>query len=205
MKRHKVTHLIMASSSSVYGNRKKGPFKESDPTDSPASPYGATKKSTEVIAYSYAQLYDIKTTIFRLFTVYGPRNRPDMACFKFTKAILTGQPLTKYGNGTSGRDYTFITDVVNGFLIAINKTFDYEIINLGNHSPIKLNKMISTIEKNSGKKAMTINLPFQPGDVSLTFADNTKAKRLLDWQPQYNFSQGISQLIDWYNSTYEKH
>jgi len=197
-----IKQLVFASSSSVYGNRSKGPFKESDETDEQISPYGATKKSGELLCHVYAHLYGIKTTSLRFFTVYGSRNRPDMACFKFVDAMMRNRPIMKFGKGVTGRDYTYIDDIVDGIVCTIDKPFDFEIINLGNSLPVKLNKLISTIEKAVGKKAKIKELPIQPGDVELTFANIDKANKLLDWKPKTKLKNGINNLIEWYKDIY---
>jgi UDP-glucuronate 4-epimerase len=195
-----VKQFVFASSSSVYGNRQTGPFKETDPTDDQVSPYGATKKAGELLCHTYAHLYKIKTTILRFFTVYGPRNRPDMACYSFTDAIMKDRPIMRFGPGDTGRDYTYVADTVSGILSAIDHPFDFEIINLGNSTPVKLNDLIKTIEKVTGKKANVNELPLQPGDVDLTFADTTKAKKLLGYEPQTKLHQGVHNLFDWYQA-----
>jgi len=197
-----IKQLIFASSSSVYGNRSKGPFKESDETDEQISPYGATKKSGELLCHVYAHLYGIKTTSLRFFTVYGPRNRPDMACFKFVDALMRDLPIMKFGKGETGRDYTYIDDIVDGIVCSIDKPFDFEIVNLGNSSPVKLNKLIKVVEGAIGKKAKIKELPIQPGDVELTFANIDKANKLLDWKPKTKLKNGINNLIEWYKDIY---
>ncbi|MEM4755593.1 MAG: GDP-mannose 4,6-dehydratase [Candidatus Woesearchaeota archaeon] len=177
-----IKQVIFASSSSVYGNRKKGPFKETDRVDTPISPYAATKKAGEELCYVYYHLYGINCTCLRFFTVYGPRGRPDMAPYLFTKAIEEGKPITVYGDGSSKRDYTPIQAVVEGVLAAIDKTLGYEIIHLGNGKPITLNQFIAQIEQRVGKKAIKKYMPVQPGDVELTHASIAKAKKLLGWK-----------------------
>lgn len=203
MKRHKVKHLVMASSSSVYGNRKKGPFRETDTTDAQVSPYGASKKAAELICYTYAQLHAINIACLRFFTVYGPGNRPDMACFIFTDAILKGKSIMMYGDGKTGRDYTYIDDIVAGIEAAIEKPQRFEIVNLGNTSPVELLTLVRTIEKATGKKARLQYQPLQPGDVPLTYADATKAAELYGWKPKTSISTGIEALVAWYRSNME--
>jgi len=192
MRRAEINKLVFASSSSVYGNRSEGAFSENDNTDRQISPYGATKKASELLAHTYHHLF--------FFTVYGPRNRPDMACYKFVEAVEKGLTLTRYGNGESGRDYTYIDDIVEGIIKAIETPLGYEIINLGNSSPIRLSEMIETVEKVCGKKAKIKQLPRQPGDVEWTYADITKAKRLLDWEPKTSFEEGMTKLVEWYRN-----
>jgi UDP-glucuronate 4-epimerase len=203
MKKHEVPQLVFASSSSVYGNRAQGPFKETDNTDAQVSPYGASKKTGELLCHTYAHLYGIKTTCLRFFTVYGPRNRPDMACYLFTKAIMDEQPITMFGDGSTGRDYTFVDDTVSGIIAAIDTPLAYEIINLGNSSPVLLKDLIATIEKISGKKAAVTTKPQQPGDVQLTYADISKAKLVLGWEPKTSFEAGLKSLhasmVEWLN------
>jgi UDP-glucuronate 4-epimerase len=197
---HQVPHFIFASSSSVYGNQQKTPFSETDPVDQPISPYAATKKAGELMCYTYAHLYNIKMTCLRFFTVYGPKGRPDMAPYKFVKMILEGTPIPKYGDGSSLRDYTYIDDIVAGIIKTIETQFDYEVINLGNNQPLSLNEFIATIEQATGKKAKIEQLPKQPGDVDQTYADISKAKRLLGWQPKTDLQTGMEAFVQWYKS-----
>lgn len=196
-----VNQLVFASSSSIYGNRTDGPFKESDPTDRQVSPYGASKKAGELLCHTYAHLYGIKTTCLRFFTVYGPKNRPDLACFKFMDAIIHGRPIDQYGDGQTGRDYTYVADTVAGILAALQSTWNYEIINLGNSHPILLKDMIATIAATVGKPPIIQVQPKQPGDVEFTFADITKAKQQLGWEPQTPFADGIQKMWQWYRQS----
>lgn len=198
MAKYGVKKLVFASSSSVYGNRRQGPFKESDNTDNQISPYGATKKATELMVQTYSRLYGINATGLRFFTVYGPRNRPDMACYKFLRAIETGRELTRYGSGDTGRDYTYIGDIVEGVVRAYENLKGYEIYNLGNSSPLLLNQMIATFEAVTGKKAQIKEMPLQEGDVEFTFADINKAREKLGWEPKTSFREGVEQLVAWY-------
>lgn len=188
---------IYASSSSVYGNNTKIPFAESDPTDSPASLYAATKKANEVLAYSYHHLYNLSVTGLRFFTVYGPWGRPDMAYYSFTKAILENKPLPVYNNGNMQRDFTYIDDIVKGCSAAIDLGAECEIFNLGNHHPEQLLEMIRLIEKNTGRTALLDFLPMQPGDVQVTYADIEKSKRLLNYHPTVSLAEGIARFIEW--------
>lgn len=205
-KKYNVKKMVLASSSSVYGNNKKVPFSESDNVDYAISPYAATKKANEVLGYVYHKLYDIDMIFLRFFTVFGPRQRPDLAISKFTKLILDGKELPVYGDGNTSRDYTYIDDIVNGIISAVsyvcNNTKIYEIINLGNNSPISLMEMIHTIEKFTGKQAKLKKLPMQLGDVDKTYADISKAKRLLGYNPQTSFEKGICNFVNWYKKTY---
>ena len=198
MKSHDVKKIIFASSSSVYGNCKAEKFSEDLKVTEPISPYAATKSACEQILYTYSKLYGINTVCLRFFTVYGPKQRPDLAIRKFIELIEQDKPIPVYGDGTTMRDYTFIEDIISGIISAINydKT-PYEIINLGGGSPITLNEMISTIEEVLGKKAQINRLPMQPGDVNKTASDITKAKKLLGYQPQTTFKEGIRKFVEW--------
>ena len=193
-----INHFVFASSSSVYGNSKKVPFSEKDRVDNPISPYAATKKAGELLCYTYYHLYGINSTCLRFFTVYGPRGRPDMAPYKFTKLINEGKPIYKYGDGTSQRDYTYIKDIVAGVLSAIDRKLGYEIINLGNSQTVMLNDFILIIERLLNKKAKIIQKPAQPGDVHITYADISKAKRLLGYNPETSIEEGMKEFIKWY-------
>lgn len=197
-RKHGVNRVIFASSSSVYGNQKKIPFSESDSTENPISPYAATKRAAENLCYSYSKTYGLKITCLRFFTVYGPSGRPDMAPLMFTKAIDAGETIKRFGDGSSKRDYTFIDDIVSGILSAVDHPFDFEIINLGNNKPEELRVLISIIEKNLGKTAKIEELPMQAGDVEMTYADITKAQKLLGYQPKTSLDEGIAKLIKWY-------
>lgn len=197
-KKLRVKHFIFGGSSSVYGNNTPVPFQEDAPCDQPISPYAATKRGAELLCFSYHHLYKIPTTILRFFTVYGPRNRPDMAAFKFTDAIANGRPIDIYGKGTS-RDYTYIDDITSGIMAALKfKNPRFNIINLGNSSPVSLGKFIKTIETVVGKKAILHPQTLPPGDVNATYADISRAKKLLNWQPKTSLQEGISKLWNWY-------
>lgn len=196
-KEHGITKFIFASSSSVYGNQTKIPFSETDPIY-PISPYAETKKSVELMAQSYHLLYGISCIGLRFFTVYGERGRPDMAPYLFTEKILKGEPIQKFGDGTSRRDYTYIADIVSGIMSCLDADLKYEIINLGNNKPVTLNEFIATIEKITGKKADIHSMPKQPGDVELTYADIDKAQALLDWYPTTSFKEGMERFVAWY-------
>lgn len=193
-----IENFVFASSSSVYGNSNKVPFSENDKTDFPVSPYAATKKAGELLLWTYHSLYKINCTALRFFTVYGPAGRPDMAPFLFTDAIFKGKPIKKYGDGTSKRDYTYVDDVVEGIISALNKNLSFEIINLGNNKPVSLNDFIKLIEEKLGKKALIENYPQQPGDVEITFADISKAQKLLGYNPKTKIEEGMGKFIDWY-------
>ena len=176
-KDYKIKKFIFASSSSVYGNQSKVPFSESDPVNSPISPYAATKKAGEMLCFTYSHLYNLSTICLRFFTVYGPGGRPDMAPYLFTQAILKRKPIKKFGTGTTSRDYTYIDDIVDGISSAIKYECKYEIFNLGDNHPITLNKFINILEKITGKEAIIQNAEMQPGDVHSTYADIRKAKK----------------------------
>lgn len=200
MKELKEAVFVFASSSSVYGNQKKTPFAESDLTDYPSSLYGATKKANELIAYSYHQLYGIKATGLRFFTVYGPSGRPDMAPWIFTKAIFEGNPIPLFAEGELLRDFTYIDDIIDGTVSALEKAYPFEIFNLGNHQPVKVKEFVALLEKRIGKKALTTSLPMQPGDVPVTFADIEKSKQLLGFHPKISLKEGLSRFIDWWET-----
>jgi len=199
-KKHKIKKFIFASSSSVYGNNKKVPFAEDDPVDNPISPYASTKKAGELICHTYHHLEDISMALLRFFTVYGPRQRPDLAIHKFTTKIINDEAIPVFGDGTTQRDYTYIDDIIDGILKSIefvNSGCNYEIFNLGESQTISLTDMIGTIEDALGKKAKKEILPLQPGDVERTFADITKAKKILGYDPGTNFKEGIDKFIKW--------
>jgi UDP-glucuronate 4-epimerase len=166
------------------------------------SPYAASKVMAETLAYTYHSLYDIQTTVLRFFTVYGPRGRPDMAPYIFLHKVLQGEPIIQYGDGSSGRDYTYIDDTVSGIISAMERTaqWDYEVFNLGNSSPVLLSEFISIIEEVTGKKASILIRPNQPGDSPFTLAGIRKAQRMLDYNPQTSFKEGISKTLEWYQS-----
>lgn len=192
-----VKKFIFASSSSVYGNNKKVPFSESDNVDFPISPYAATKKAGELLCHTYSYLYDIDITCLRYFTVYGPRQRPDLAIHKFSRLIEAGQPIPVFGDGSMQRDFTYIDDIIDGTMAAINNCHGYEIYNLGESRPIRLDKLIFEIEKALGKKAVINRLPMQPGDIYKTYADLTKAKKELGYEPKTDLSVGLTKFVKW--------
>lgn len=199
--KNKIKNFVLTSSSSVYGNSTAVPFKENDSaTDLPISPYAATKKATEVLAYTFHHLYDLNVNVIRPFTVYGPRGRPDMAPWLFLQSAFTGKPIRKFGDGSTRRDYTFIGDFVQGFVSAIDRPLGYEIFNLGNSQTVSLNEAIETIEKVSGKKLNIIQEGKQPGDVDITFADISKAKEKLGYNPSTTFHDGMKIFSDWFCS-----
>lgn len=196
--KYKIKQFIFASSSSVYGNQEKIPFSETDKLEKAVSPYAASKQEAEKLCRKLASRSGMKMTILRFFTVYGPKGRPDMAPYLFTKNILTGKTITRYGDGSSSRDYTYIDDIVDGLIKAINRPLAYEIINLGNNQPVSLNDFINLIERLTGKTTKIIQKPRHPADVEKTYAGIAKAKKLLGWQPKTDLETGMKQFIDWY-------
>ncbi len=204
MKASGVKKIVLASSSSVHGNNTKIPFSEEDKTDRAISPYAATKKAAEVIAHTYHHLYEMDALILRFFTVYGERQRPDLAIHKFAKRISKDLPISLYGDGSTERDYTYIADILDGILKSLDylntHTKVYEILNLGESKTIALLKMVKTIEKMLGQKAIINRKPKQPGDVERTYADITKAKKLIGYNPQTNFEEGVKRFVEWFQN-----
>ena len=204
-KNHNVKKFIFGSSSSVYGNNKKVPFSEDDSVDFPISPYAATKKAAELLCHTYSHLYGISMTCLRYFTVYGPRQRPDLAIHKFAKLIEQDKPIPVYGDGSMMRDFTYIDDIINGTVAAINRLTNhasrFTIYNLGESSPISVNDLITELEKALGKKAVKEYLPPQPGDVEQTYADVTKAARDLSYNPSTPIQTGLAKFVDWLRKT----
>lgn len=201
MKKYNCKKIVFASSSSVYGNCTADKFSEDLKVTEPISPYAATKSSCEQFLYTYSKLYGINAICLRFFTVYGPKQRPDLAIRKFVELISQDKPIPVYGDGTTMRDYTYIDDIVGGICSAMNydKT-PYEIINLGGGSPVTLNQMIATIEKVLDKKAKIERLPMQAGDVNKTVSDIAKAKQLLGYTPNTSFEEGIRKFVEWRNN-----
>lgn len=197
MRRYGVHKLIFASSSSVYGNNSNIPFTESDPVDNQISPYASSKKACELLCYTYHSLYEFDIFCLRFFTVYGPRQRPDLAIHKFTGKILENKPIQVFGDGSTSRDYTYISDIIEGISNAISRLKGFNIYNLGGSETISLGRMIETIENTLGKKAIKEFLPPQPGDVVRTCADITKAMKELDYNPRFDFKNGIEEFIRW--------
>ncbi len=196
-KKHKTQKFIFGSSSSVYGNNKKVPFSEEDNVDFPISPYAATKKAGELICHTYHHLYRIPVTCLRFFTVYGPRQRPDLAIHKFAKLIEQGKPIPVYGDGTMMRDFTYIDDIINGVVAAMQKCAGFNVYNLGESRPITVNDLIAEIEKALGKTAIKEYLSPQPGDVERTYADVTKAIRELGYNPATTIQAGLAKFVAW--------
>ncbi len=199
-----VENFVYASSSSVYGKNKKVPFSVMDRVDEPASLYGATKRANELMAYTYSHLYGLRCSGLRLFTVYGPWGRPDMALFIFSRAILNGEPIEVYNYGKMKRDFTYIDDIVHGVLASLDRPVPYAIYNLGNSRAVDLLYFIECIEEALGKKAEKKLLPMQPGDVVETFADISESKKELSFQPTTRIEEGIGQFVKWYRSYYKR-
>jgi UDP-glucuronate 4-epimerase len=199
-----VKNFVFASSSSVYGGSKNTFFSEEENVDNPVSPYAASKKACELLAYTYHHLYNLNVTGLRFFTVYGPRGRPDMAPFKFIDRVSRGLELQQFGDGSSSRDYTYIGDIVDGILRAIDRPYPYEVFNLGKGSGTSLKEFISIVEKHVGKKAIIKLMPDQPGDVPYTCADVSKAQDLLGYKASVPFDEGIRMTVDWYMNEYGK-
>ncbi len=197
-RRYGARKFVFASSSSIYGVNQKTPFAEADPVTKPISPYAATKLAGEHLCQVYHHLYGIEMVVLRLFTVYGPRQRPDLAIHKFSRAIERGDPITVYGNGSTCRDYTHIDDVMRGILAGMDRTFDCEVFNLGGSRPVTLMALISLIESALGKKAILCHQPDQPGDVPVTCADLSKSEQMLDYHPLYSMEKGIGEFVRWF-------
>lgn len=214
----KVKHLVYASSSSVYGMSNQTPFSTNMPTDHPVSLYAATKKANELMAHSYSHLYQLPTTGLRFFTVYGPWGRPDMALFKFTKAILAGEPIDVYNNGNLSRDFTYIDDIVEGIIrisdiipqaepenpsaSPAHSSAPYRLYNIGNGQPVQLIDFITALEKSLGKEAIKNFLPMQAGDVYTTWADTEDLFKATGYRPQVSIEQGVQAFVDWYREYY---
>jgi nucleoside-diphosphate-sugar epimerase len=196
MRKHAVKKMVLASTSSLYAGQAM-PFKEDLPVNTPISPYAASKKAAEVLAYSYHYLFDIDVTVLRYFTVYGPAGRPDMSIFRFVRWIDEGKELILYGDGTQSRDFTYVDDVAEGTIKSIGLR-GFEIINLGGNHPHSLLEAISTIENALGKKAIVKNLPFPKTDVQATWADISRAQKLLAWEPKVSLETGLKATVDWY-------
>jgi UDP-glucuronate 4-epimerase len=200
--RYGVKNFVFASSSSVYGGSKSAFFSEEEAVDHPVSPYAASKKACELLAYTYHHLYKLNVSALRFFTVYGPRGRPDMAPFKFVDRVSRGLTLQQYGDGSSSRDYTYIDDIVDGVVRAVDRPYPYQIFNLGKGSGTSLSEFIGLVQKHVGKPAKIEVLPDQPGDVPYTCADVSKAERLLGYVSKVSFEEGIERTVDWYREAY---
>ena len=196
-----IRDFIFGSSSSVYGTNSKIPFAEDDPLEAMISPYAVTKRAGEIFCYAYHHLYGLNISCLRFFTVYGPRQRPEMAIHKFARLIDEGEKIPLYGDGTSRRDYTYIDDIIDGIMGAMRNLKGYDIFNLGESQTTPLRKLISLIEEALGKKAIVEELPDQPGDVPVTYADITKARRLLGYAPRVNIEEGVERFARWFRDT----
>lgn len=203
-KKYNVERLVAASTSSIYGGNERMPFKETDQVDNPLSIYAATKRGVELVGSNYCHLYDMNITFLRFFTVYGPWGRPDMALFLFTDAILSDRPIDVFNHGNMSRDFTYVTDIVEGFVLALAKPNGFQIYNLGNGKPESLESYIDEIERVLDKKAKRNMLPMQPGDVQKTWADISKAKDELDFTPQVTIHTGVEKFIAWYRDYYNR-
>lgn len=202
-KDYKVEGIVYASSSSVYGSNEKVPFNVDQRVMNPISLYGATKRSNELLAHSYSHIYNLPTTGLRYFTVYGPWYRPDMGMFKFVKNILNNKSIDVYNDGKMRRDFTYIDDIIDGTVSALNKNYDFEIFNIGNSRSEELMDLISLIEKQTGKLAKIKFKPLQPGDMIDTYADISKSREYLDYDPSVDLTEGVPNFINWYREYYE--
>jgi UDP-glucuronate 4-epimerase len=201
-RQHKIPKFIFGSTSSVYGENRKVPFSEDDPVDNPISPYADTKKAGELIAYTYHHLHGLKVSCLRFFTVYGPRQRPDMAIHKFTQLLATGRKVPMFGDGTTKRDYTFITDIIDGVCRALEHCSSYHIYNLGESRTITLRSLIDLIAQNLGVEARLERLPMQPGDVPITYAEISRARHELGYQPRIDIEQGVRLFVEWFKEAH---
>lgn len=196
-----IQHFVFASSSSVYGEAARVPFSEADRTDSPESPYAATKKAGEMLCYTSHRLLGLPITCLRFFTAFGPRQRPDLAIHKFVRLIAAGEPIPFFGDGSASRDYTYVEDIADGVLAALDYPSGYEIYNLGHSEPVSLQAMVETIERVMGKRAALDRQPDQPGDVRTTYADISKARQRLGYEPKMPFEEGIRRFVSWWSET----
>ena len=195
-RQHGVRKYVLASTSSLYGNNER-PFREEMPTDRPLSPYAASKKGAETLCYTYHHLYGLDITVLRYFTVYGPAGRPDMSIFRFIRWIAEGEPIQVFGDGLQERDFTYVDDIARGTIAAL-RPLGYEIINLGGDRPVSLQWIIETLERLLGKQAVWQTQPMHPADVKATWADITKARTLLGWEPQVSVEEGLHRSVEWY-------
>lgn len=197
-RRHRVDRFIFGSSSSVYGNNRKIPFAEGDPVDRPISPYAATKKAGEVLCHAHHHLFGMRIACLRFFTVYGPRQRPEMAIHRFTREIEAGDAVQQFGDGTSARDYTYVDDIVSGIVVAMKRTQSYHIWNLGGSETVSLSGLIRRIGERLGKEPRIVVQPVQPGDVDRTWADTTLAGEELGWKAEVDIEDGLDRFITWF-------
>lgn len=204
LKNHNIKKLVFISSSSVYGNNKKVPFSEKDNVDNPISPYAATKKAGELICYTYHSLYKMDINCLRYFTVYGPRQRPDLAINKFTRLLLSGQHIPMFGDGSTARDYTYISDIAEGTILSLEYLLNhqdiYDIFNLGGSHPISLKELIDLIGQTVGITPIIDELPMQAGDVNITYSDFSHAKEILGYEPKVRINEGLKNFVDWYKN-----
>jgi UDP-glucuronate 4-epimerase len=195
-----VQRFVFASSSSIYGTTSQAPFTEDEANPNPISPYGVTKLAGEKLCYCYARLYAIPTVCLRFFTVYGPRQRPDLAIHKFASLIQAGREIPMFGDGSSLRDYTFVDDVVDGITATLSLQTEFEVFNLGNSQPISLSQMIRLLEEKLGKQAQIKVQEFQPGDMPFTHANLSKARGMLGYEPKVSFEEGLSRFVSWFKT-----
>ncbi|MDQ6632960.1 MAG: GDP-mannose 4,6-dehydratase, partial [Verrucomicrobiota bacterium] len=195
---HGVKKITIASSSSVYGVNAKIPFSESDPIFSAISPYAASKLACEALGHVYHHIYGMDVAMLRFFTVYGPRQRPDLAIYKFAKLISAGKPIPVFGDGSTARDYTFVADILDGIVACTERKFGFEVFNLGESQTVKLSYLIELLEKSLDKKAVIDHQPVQPGDVPITFADISKAQKMLAYAPRVKIEEGIPRFVEWF-------
>ncbi len=201
-RKHNVRQFVQASTSSVYGVTPRLPFVEDDNADRPLAPYPASKRAAEILAHSYYHLYGLNVTCLRFFNVYGPSGRPDMMPYKVCAAIHRDKPITLYEGGRLSRDWTYIDDIVPGVVAALERPLGYEVINLGCGAPISMTEFVDCIEALSGKKAIRVDVPTPPSDPPITFCDNSRARRLLDFAPTVPVREGLARTWDWYISTH---
>ncbi len=202
-RRYGVRNFVFASSSSVYGANKKTPFSEIDPTDRPLAPYPASKKASEVLIHAYHHAYGLRCTSLRLFSVYGPRGRPDMAPYLFTQRISEGKEITLFDEGRPQRDWTYIDDIVQGVLAALDADLEYEVINLGYSKPVPLREFVTIIEELIGRKATIVSRPLPSSELFITHADISKARRLLGYEPKSSLEEGLPRFVDWFRREVE--
>ena len=201
-RRHGPAKVIIASSSSVYGVNSKVPFSESDPIFSAISPYAASKLACEALGHVYHHVYGLDVVMLRFFTVYGPRQRPDLAIFKFAQLISQGRPIPVFGDGSTARDYTYVTDTVDGIMACTQQKFGYDVFNLGESATVTLSHLIAVLERALGKKAIIDRKPLQPGDVPLTYADISKARKHLGYHPTIKIEEGIPRFVEWFRRAF---
>jgi len=199
-----VGRFLFGSSSSVYGNNSKVPFSEDDPVDHPVSPYAATKKAGELICHTYHHLFGLDVACLRFFTVFGPRQRPEMAIHKFTRLLASGQAVEQFGDGSSARDYTYVSDIVEGIVRALDRCAGFHVWNLGGSRTTRLDELIGKIASGLGVRLEAVEKPMQPGDVDRTWADIGKARGDLGWSPQVDFDQGLALFLEWFRKTHDE-